>query len=249
MEANESGDSTDTTGCEAIPDPETRELERILRRLERLMPVDPALDWKESRKWNIEALGRLAGGCEKSPGLIARLGGLDFEVGGDEHHLIRVDDEPTRIYKATYGDSFGCRTRFDPFDPELSGRNFNATLNDDPRFYLRRWILLNGLGGYRTRYEGILPPERPDWAPRICVSQPWIDAPNPSSQEIERAMLSFGFVLISENSYFQADSRLLLTDAAPRNVKIADGGPVPFDAIAELATGEVLSWIRATHSG
>jgi len=38
-------------------------------------------------------------------------------------------------------------------------------------------------------------------------------------------------------------SKILLTDAAPRNVRIIHGVPVPFDAIAAYATPVVLHWV------
>jgi 5'(3')-deoxyribonucleotidase len=35
---------------------------------------------------------------------------------------------------------------------------------------------------------------------------------------------------------------MLLTDAAPRNVRVVEGIPVPFDAIAQKAEGRLLDW-------
>jgi hypothetical protein len=240
---HEEGSSFHAARRNPTSDPATRELEGLLRRLEGLMPLSPSIHWQESRQRNIEALGRIAAECAKSAALIRRLDGADYEVGGDEHLLIRVEDDPARIYKCTYGDSFGCHSVLDPVDVDLSGKNFNATLNDDPCFYLRRWILLNSLSGFATRYEGVLPPERSGWAPRICVSQPWIEGTNPSMLEIEQAMLAYGFHIVSEGAFFEPRSKLLLTDAAPRNVRIVNGGPVLFDAIAEIASPEVLGWL------
>jgi hypothetical protein len=206
------------------------------------MPSGAPLDWKEARQWNIAALHGLFQNDPKSLSLTRSLTGRNYEVGGDEHHLFHLDEDPGRIFKATYGDSFGCRPVFDPVDAESTGRHFLQTLNDDPRFYLRRWILLNRIGGYKTRFEGILPPEAAHWAPRICISQPWLDEMNPSPAEITRSMLEVGFIEISGDAFYRPRSGLLLTDAAPRNVKISNGGPVPFDAIAEEASDEVKRW-------
>jgi hypothetical protein len=242
---NEDGESTQGQD-QAVPDAHTGKLEGVLWRLERFMPGGIEVDWKKSRQRNITALAQLASTLPGNQALIERLDGAPYLIGGDEHLLIRLDDEPSRIYKSTYGDSFGCKVRFDDIDPERTGRNFLATLNDDPRYYLKRWVILNSLGGYQTRFEGILPPEKPHWAPRICVSQPWIDGlANPTVGQIENAMKSFGFASVSENAYFEMGSRILLVDAAPRNVRIFQGGPVPFDAIAEIASDEVADWIRA----
>ena len=43
---------------------------------------------------------------------------------------------------------------------------------------------------------------------------------------------------------FLEEVGILLTDAAPRNVRIVEGRAVPFDAIAEVAEDEVVRWIR-----
>jgi hypothetical protein len=40
-------------------------------------------------------------------------------------------------------------------------------------------------------------------------------------------------------------TRILLTDAAPRNVKVVDGAIALFDAIASLATEEVFAWANS----
>ena len=47
-------------------------------------------------------------------------------------------------------------------------------------------------------------------------------------------------------SYFSPNpaSKILLTDAAPRNVRVVDGIPVPFDAMAEIASPRVVEWAR-----
>lgn len=209
------------------------------------MPSGPHLDWTETRQRNIEALEGLSQADGKTDRLIDLLDGAEYEEGGDEHILFRVDSEPNRIFKATYGDNFGCYSKFDPIDPELTGRNFNATGNPQVGFYLKRWILLNSLGGYKTRFEGILPPEKPHWLPRICISQPWLDGSNPDSETISRLMRNAGFLEVSKEAYYLQDSGILLTDTAPRNVRISAGSAIPFDAIAEIAADEVVRWIKA----
>jgi len=224
-----------------VPDPENRELEGILWRLERFLPGNREVDWKESRRRNIEALGEIQRDI-KSERLIALLDGIEYKVGGDEHLLFHVESDPGRVYKSTYQDSFGCRSVFDSIDPDLTGKYFNATLNDDPLFYLRRWILLNSLGGYKTRFEGILPPEKEGWVPRICVSQPWLAGENPDPRDISRLMQRAGFLPLGLDAFYLAEAGLLLTDAAPRNVRVSMGFPVPFDAIAEIASPEVEAW-------
>lgn len=98
------------------------------------------------------------------------------------------------------------------------------------------------MSGFQTRFEGFLPPEPGLRRPRICVSQPQLVGVNPTDLEIEVALKEYGFQAISRHTYFQPDTKILLTDAAPRNVWIIQGIPVPFDAIAEIASSRVLEW-------
>ena len=44
----------------------------------------------------------------------------------------------------------------------------------------------------------------------------------------------------------RSDFSILLTDVAPRNVRIVDGIPVPFDAIAQTPAKEVIDWVIST---
>lgn len=180
--------------------------------------------------------------------------GAPYIVGGDEHHLIRAESDPGRIYKFTHGDNFGCRAYFSKHDPELTGRHFHGTGNADPFYYLRRWEILNSLGGLQTRFEGIVPPEISGHLPRFCISQValrWQTANrrNPTEDEIERALRLYGLRKLGGDAYLNFDTRVLLTDAAPRNVRVIEGAPVPFDAVAEIASDEILEWARARATG
>lgn len=166
-------------------------------------------------------------------------------MGGDEHHVIRVDADPQRVYKFTHNDNFGCQSYFSPHDPELTGRHFHGTENADPFFYLKRWHLLNSISGYQTRFEGFAPPQRSGQLPRMCISQPELEGGNPSHAAIRQTMEQYGFVEISDGAFLQLDSGLLLTDMAPRNVRVIEGIPVPFDAIAQIASPAVLEWVNA----
>jgi hypothetical protein len=221
---------------------ENRELGEVLRQLEGLHHGGTPLDWQEPRQWRGDALASLLIGCSKSLRLPSLLGGTEYEVGGDEHYLLRVETEPERVYKITHSDSFGCFSLFLPSDPELSGRHFYATVNDDPRIYIRRWMLLNTLGEYQTRYEGLLWSQEDLFVPRICVSQPFLESENPSESEIAKSLAQYGYQRISVDTYLNMETNILLADAAPRNVRIINGVPVPFDAIASFVTPEILSW-------
>ena len=244
MASNVSENDTSYSDPESFSDSETRELAEVLRRLERTLQSHSSIDWEESRRRHIAALEELSQADGKTGYLINLLDGIEFQIGGDEHLLFRLEDQPDRIFKSTYGDNFGCCCVFDPIDPELTGKNFNATGNPDVCFYLKRWILLNSLGGYKTRFEGILPPEKPHWLPRICISQPWLDGSNPDSGTISRLMGNAGFLEVSRDAFYLPDSGILLTDTAPRNVRISGNSAIPFDAIAGIVTDEVSRWIK-----
>ncbi|MEI9894397.1 MAG: hypothetical protein WDN28_11070 [Chthoniobacter sp.] len=101
------------------------------------------------------------------------------------------------------------------------------------------------MSDYQTRFEGIVPPEKAGWLPRICISQPELPGINPTPQQIRETLGPYGFREISRDAFFDPETHLLLTDAAPRNVRIVDGIPIPFDAIAQIPSGKVLEWALA----
>jgi len=230
---------------ERLPSPESREFEAVAWELGRLLQSSSSIDWQDTRSWSAEVLSAYAARCEKSRSLTAKLEGSEYLVGGAEHYLLQVDGVPDRIFKVTYGDNFGCKSYFCPLDPDLTGRNFHATGNDDAIFYLRRWILLNSIGPHQTSFEGFLPPLQPGWVPSICVSQPKIQAmENPNHLEIRQSLGRLGFVKISEDAFLCPKTYRLLTDTAPRNVRIIDGIPFALDAIAEIASDRVINWFH-----
>jgi hypothetical protein len=225
--------------------PENRELARVLRKLEGIHGGGPRVDWWQSRERCAEVLNLFRASHDPSAEVAASLEGADFEVGGDEHHLVRVDDQPDRVFKLTHSDIFGCRPYFSPHDTDLTGKHFHGTGNESPVFYLQRWMLLNFISDYRTRFEGMLPEQVGLRLPRICVSQPQITAGNPGRSAICDGMAQFGFKQVSEDAFLQEPTGILLTDVAPRNVRIVEGAPVPFDAIAMFATEAVLAWVAS----
>lgn len=226
------------------PSAENRELAGVIRELGGLLPSGAEVDWQESRGRCGEVLRELTRRSAKSRRLTDLLAGSPYFVGGDEHHVIRVISAPDRVFKFTHGDNFGCKSYFSPVDPELIG-HFHGETNADPFFYLNRWRLLNSISDYQTRFEGFVPSEKPGWLPRICISQPELPGTNPSPQDIREALGQYGFHEVSVGAFFHPDTRLLLTDAAPRNIRIVEGIPIPFDAIAQLASGRVLEWATA----
>lgn len=222
---------------------ENHDFARVMRRLEGICESHSCVNWPESRGRQGELLGELFASFAENEQLAAYLSGLQYETGGDEHQLLCHPDSPERIYKITHSDSFGCRPQFFPSDPELMGRHFYATVNDNPFFYLRRWMILNSLTNYRTHFEGMLPPQGNLHFPRFCVSQPHLPVryKNPESSKIRMALEEYGFRKISLDTYLN-DGGILLADAAPRNVWIVDEVPVPFDVIADRADTRILEW-------
>lgn len=206
------------------------------------MPGGNSINWQESRRRCASVLNELRLRCAKSHQMASRFQGVEFIVGGDEHWIIKLEEEPERIFKITHGENFGCQSYFSPRDPDLTGRHFHGTGNADPFFYFKRWRLLNSLGGFKTRFEGFLPPHSGGILPRVCISQPVIPGDNPSRRSIRDALAKYNFREISEDAFLHFPTRLLLTDVAPRNVRILGGEPVPFDAIAQAAPPNVFTW-------
>ncbi len=226
---------------------ENRELAEIIRWLERFQGGNPPVDWKEARQRCADALTAFLEASEESQELIQRLHGAEYEIGGDEHYVVRVDSDPERVFKITHGDAFRCFSFFSPHDPDLNGKHFHGSINEDPVLYLRRWMLLNSFTDYITRFEGLLPPEGKLRMPRICLSQPALDAQNPTRQEICEQLAAYGFERISEDAFLHFENRILLTDAAPRNVRVIDGQLALFDAIASMATIRIYDWATLRH--
>jgi hypothetical protein len=56
-------------------------------------------------------------------------------------------------------------------------------------------------------------------------------------------MCEEGFLEVSRDAFYLPTFGILLTDAAPRNVRISGDSAIPFDAIAETASEEVIHWI------
>ena len=195
--------------------PENRELAGVLRELGRLLPGHSEINWQESRKRCGEVLREFSRSSEKSRGIADLLKGQPYEVGGDEHHIIRVSSDPCRVHKVTHGDNFGCRSYFSPADPELKG-HFHGETNADPFFYLKRWVLLNCLGDYQSRFEGIIPPEKEGWLPRICISQPELPGTNPTPEEIREAPIGAAFRHPNEVVASSVSGHMVGDDDTPR---------------------------------
>ena len=68
---------------------------------------------------------------------------------------------------------------------------------------------------------------------------------NPAEEEITTALARYGYRKISGDAFLNEETGILLTDAAPRNVRIIEGAIILFDALAELATDRVIQWATA----
>lgn len=226
--------------------PENDELEGVIRNLGQSLRSNLKVDREESWGWSSPVLIDYAKGCLKSQSLIALLDGTLYERGGDEHQIYSISVTRDRFYKSTYGENYGCSTYFSSIDPELTGKNFHGQSQSDPILYLKRWFFLNLLGDYQTRYEGILLPDREGHLPKICVSQEALRIDNPDLYLIEKAFKQNDYLKVSEDAFIHMPTGILLTDAAPRNVRLKEGEPVPFDAIAQIPTSPILHWIQQT---
>lgn len=94
--------------------PENYHFAKVIRGLERFCEDGSRLDWPESRQRQGDLLNQFV---ESEPDLqgeelAKRISGQSYEVGGDEHHLVYLADDPERIYKITHSDCFGCRPVF-----------------------------------------------------------------------------------------------------------------------------------------
>lgn len=212
-------------------------------KLGRISEICRNLSWKEARAHYIRTLSELQEDYSISPTLALELDGAEAFLGGDEHHNVRIASDSKRVYKVTANDQFGVKAFFDPTDVNCEGRHFHATENDDPFFYLNRWKLLNQISEYQTRFEGILTPERENFLPRICMSQPYLEGKAPFQTAISQSLQKFNFYEVSQGAYFSPETEVLLTDTFPRNVRIHDGLPALFDSVASQPTGEVRDWL------
>jgi hypothetical protein len=85
------------------PSPENRQLDAVIRQLGKLLQSDPSIDWRTDRQWIGHILKRFAAGDGPSNSLSERLTGARFEVGGSEHLILEMRDDPTRVTDARGG--------------------------------------------------------------------------------------------------------------------------------------------------
>ena len=189
-----------------------------MRELGRVSERSRNLGWKEARENYFLTLSKLKEDFAVPSTLETELESGSAFIGGDEHLNIQIESDSSRVFKATAHNQFGVKAFFDPHDVTGDGRYFLATGNDDPFFYLQRWKLLNEISHYQTKFEGITVPERDNYFPRICMSQPYIAGKSPSQTQISEALFDFGYHEISVGAYYSSDSDVLLTDTFPRNV-------------------------------
>lgn len=193
----------------------------------------------------LEGLGGTPKELGRNISLAAEIDDRQAFEGGDEHYILLPGAHATeRVLKWTYGDNFGLRLKVFEHDPELMNHHVISSGNNDPRYYLRRFMILNRIGPPITRFEGIIPPDflGNERLPRLVISQRELNPENPSLRDIVRCFREIGFVEVSEHSYYRKEDNILLGDAAPKNVRIENGVIIPFDAVAEHPEGSALEW-------
>lgn len=92
--------------------PENGKLGEVVRQLEGLHGGRSPIDWSGPRQRSAEILSACFEVSTQDDDLIRKLEGVDYEVGGDERHLVRIDALPERVFKITHDDAFGCYSRF-----------------------------------------------------------------------------------------------------------------------------------------
>ncbi|MDP3851488.1 MAG: hypothetical protein Q8Q59_13350 [Luteolibacter sp.] len=175
---------------------------------------------------------------DQSDELTQIIDGLEFIRGGDEH---LIHEGAGTVVKLTYGNNFGMKLNVYPEMPGYLDATVIPTGNEDHRYYLRRWMLLNEIFLPITTFRGMAPPqdEQGERLPRLSISQPLLDPENPPATRIAKSFREIGFIHISENAYYRPMDNVLLGDAAPRNVRFVDELILPFDAVAEQPEGEI----------
>lgn len=236
-------DERENKGFRTNPVPTDERLESCLRQLGRVSERSRNLSWKEARKNYLEGLVKAQEKFSISAALEKELSSGEAFVGGDEHLNVQIQSKSNRVFKVTGQDQFGVKWFFDGEDREHTGKHFHATENLDPFFYLNRWKLLNRISLYQTKFEGIIGPERENFLPRLCVSQPYLAGPSPSVAQISHALKTFGYHEVSQGAYFSSETEVLLTDTFPRNVRVHGVLPALFDSVASQPTGKVRDWL------
>jgi hypothetical protein len=220
--------------------PENRQIAGILRRLGGVPFSRSGFDWQDGDPRGQAGLASETALIDAGKALAEFYENARLEQAGHEHELFLPPHQPDRIFKVTLNGAYGCRLRFSPFDPDLEERYFRPEVSLDPRSYLLRWLLLNTVTPYRTRLEAIFPPIPPlrEW--RLCVSQDLLPPTRLSDSAIQQHMVGYGFERIGRDAYFHAGRALILGDLSPRNAALLDGSLIPFDAIAEVISPEVI---------
>ncbi len=78
---------------------ENRELAGVIRELERLHGGDTPINWSEPRERCVEVLEVFRAGHRPSEAIASLFEGAEYEVGGDEHHIVRHESRGDRVYK------------------------------------------------------------------------------------------------------------------------------------------------------
>ncbi|MBE7496792.1 MAG: hypothetical protein HS117_17760 [Verrucomicrobiaceae bacterium] len=168
-----------------------------------------------------------------------------------EHHIFRVAEDPSRIYKITKGPGWGifpaslATTRHKPVRYWFEDRPAS------PREYFERLLLsnthlmhdldreaypeLNRLEGFVISHGRL----------EAVTSQPvFIGTPAPPDQ-MAAWFIERGFIFIRSWTWFRPADGLAVFDAWIDNIMVCEHGLVPFDVIPLLAQGSLLDSLHA----
>ena len=146
------------------------------------------------------------------------------QIEGREHRVALLPDGK-RVVKETHPETFGYG--FDPAAPEVLKRT-------SPLQYLQRWRLFNEVfPGADVAFEGVVLHSNGQVSLRI--SQPRLDGPHPSFEQIETTLKEAGYRKTAINTWEKAwnGGILRLTDAKPSNFIVVGDTVVPVDVILE----------------
>ena len=147
-------------------------------------------------------------------------------------HLVHIDQDTMRVIRSTRHD------RHKGYGISLGSHTHGAT----PAEYLDRLHLQNQLFADDIKFEYLV---NKQGCPIIVTSQPFIDGPNPSQEELNGIMQVKGFEQFIDGAYYKASLGLLVYDLIPRNAKKnLDGSVYPFDPVLQRIDSEFAAFLR-----
>ena len=170
---------------------------------------------------------------------------------GGEHTVFHRSGED-RVTKATHSGNYG--QVLDQMGPEQGYRlNLRPAL---PSEYLIRVGLANKIFGDGVRLVGY--EHTPD-GPSIVTTQPFLEGPHPSKEQVDTTLRALGFEPLSERLYdtktlnktkrpwYRARDGVMIVDAKRQNFVLHNGKVLPVGLMIQIMPDEVLNRTRAAR--